>query len=102
MVYTIKDMAQGYLSITQIAERTGLARNTIKVYAQIGRLPPHDATIGRAKGWLAETVDAWWARRQGIAETENNQPLRDNDDQKGPQAVTVSTEDGRLTVTMHE
>jgi predicted DNA-binding transcriptional regulator AlpA len=48
-----------YLSITQIAERTGLARNTIKVYVQIGRLPPHDAVIGRVKGWLPKTIDDW-------------------------------------------
>lgn len=56
-------MGKAYLSITQIAERSGLARNTIKVYAQIGRLPPADATIGRIKGWRLETIDNWLAQR---------------------------------------
>ena len=95
-------MGQRYLSISQIAERTGLARNTVKVYAQIGRLPPHDATIGRTKGWLDETIDTWWDRRRGVAETENGHPVHDNGDAAHAQSVTVSAEGGQLVVTMHE
>jgi predicted DNA-binding transcriptional regulator AlpA len=54
-----------YLSITQIAEKSGLARNTVKVYSQIpGRLPPPDAMIGRIKGWLPETIDRWITGRK--------------------------------------
>ncbi|AAN07946.1 helix-turn-helix DNA binding protein [Mycobacterium phage Avani] len=53
-----------YLSITEVAERTGLALNTVKAYSQVpGRLPEPDAIVGRVKGWLPETIDAWMARR---------------------------------------
>lgn len=53
-----------YLSVTEFAERAGLSRNTVKAYSQIpGRIPEPDAMIGRVKGWLPETVDAWISRR---------------------------------------
>lgn len=53
-----------YLGISEIAERTGLAPNTVKAYSQIpGRLPEPDAVVGRVKGWLPETIDAWLAQR---------------------------------------
>ena len=54
-----------YLSVTQVAERTGLALNTVKAYSQDTprRMPNPDAMIGRVKGWKAETIDAWHTRR---------------------------------------
>lgn len=53
-----------YLSVTEFAARAGLSINSIKAYTQIpGRLPEPDAMIGRVKGWLPETVDAWIAKR---------------------------------------
>jgi predicted DNA-binding transcriptional regulator AlpA len=54
-----------YLSVTQIAERTGLALNTVKAYSQDTprRMPNPDAMIGRVKGWKVQTIDAWRARR---------------------------------------
>lgn len=56
---------QTYLSVTEIAERTGLTLNTVKSYSQIpGRLPAPDAMIGRVKGWLPETIDAWSDRKK--------------------------------------
>jgi predicted DNA-binding transcriptional regulator AlpA len=52
-----------YLSVTEVADRTGLTLNTIKAYSQIpGRLPEPDAMIGRVKGWLPKTIDAWRPR----------------------------------------
>jgi predicted DNA-binding transcriptional regulator AlpA len=55
-----------YLSVTEFADRAGLSRNTIKAYAMVpGRIPEPDAMVGRVKGWLPETVDAWMARRSG-------------------------------------
>lgn len=55
---------QTYLGVTELAERTGLAVNTAKSYSQIpGRLPEPDAMIGRVKGWLPETIDAWVRKR---------------------------------------
>jgi len=54
-----------YLSVTQVADRIGLALNTIKAYSQDTprRMPNPDAMIGRVKGWKAETIDAWHERR---------------------------------------
>lgn len=53
-----------YLSVTDVAERTGLSLNTIKAYSQVpGRLPPPDARIGRVKGWLPKTIDGWLSAR---------------------------------------
>lgn len=53
-----------YLSVTEFAARTGLSINSVKAYTQIpGRLPEPDAVVGRVKGWLPETVDAWMAKR---------------------------------------
>jgi len=55
---------QKYLSVTEVADKAGLSRNTVKSYSQIpGRLPEPDAMVGRVKGWLPETIDAWMARR---------------------------------------
>jgi predicted DNA-binding transcriptional regulator AlpA len=54
-----------YLSVTEVAERIGLAVNTVKAYSQNTprRMPNPDAMIGRVKGWSAATIDAWHARR---------------------------------------
>jgi predicted DNA-binding transcriptional regulator AlpA len=54
-----------YLSVSDVAKRTGLSLNTIKAYSQVpGRLPQPDALIGdRVKGWLPETIDRWVVRR---------------------------------------
>jgi predicted DNA-binding transcriptional regulator AlpA len=62
-MYTIQTM-QRYLGISEVAQRARLSRNTVKSYSQIpGRLPEPDAVIGRIKGWLPETIDAWLAQR---------------------------------------
>lgn len=53
-----------YLSVTEVAERAGLSRNTVKAYTQIpGRLPEPDVMVGNVKGWAHETIDAWIQRR---------------------------------------
>ncbi|OBF23086.1 hypothetical protein A5720_00100 [Mycolicibacterium conceptionense] len=62
-VLTVNEVVR-YLSVTEFAERTGLSLNSVKAYSQVpGRLPEPDAMIGRVKGWLPETVDAWIERR---------------------------------------
>jgi predicted DNA-binding transcriptional regulator AlpA len=56
---------QKYLSVTEVAKRTGLTLNTIKSYSQVpGRLPGPDAMIGRVKGWLPKTIDSWVKHRR--------------------------------------
>lgn len=53
-----------YLGVAEVAERTGLAMNTIKSYSQIpGRMPQPDCLVGRIKGWLPETIDRWMETR---------------------------------------
>ncbi|MEB3021334.1 helix-turn-helix transcriptional regulator [[Mycobacterium] crassicus] len=55
---------QKYLSVAEVADKTGLSRNTVKAYSQVpGRLPEPDAMIGRVRGWLPETIEAWISKR---------------------------------------
>lgn len=48
-----------YLSRAEFAERIGVLTGTLSRY----KLPEPDAMIGSARGWTAETVDAWNASR---------------------------------------
>ncbi|WP_228822173.1 helix-turn-helix transcriptional regulator [Nocardia farcinica] len=50
-----------YLSAPELAERIGVQRTTLNRY----KLPVEDALIGDVRGWLAQTVDDWNARRPG-------------------------------------
>lgn len=51
-----------YLSRTDVAHRIGIknVRNLNGI-----ELPPHDVEVGKHKGWLPETIDAWHAMRPG-------------------------------------
>jgi len=54
-----------YLGVSEVADRTGLSRNTVKAYSQAaGRMPKPDAAIGRVKGWLPKTIDTWITKRR--------------------------------------
>ena len=50
-----------YLSTSEFAARIGVKPDTLNRY----KLPEPDAMIGRTRGWLPETVDAWNASRPG-------------------------------------
>lgn len=50
-----------YLSSTEVAERIGVAPDTLGRY----KLPEPDALIGTTRGWLPATIDAWNASRPG-------------------------------------
>ena len=52
-------MTTEYLGIKQVSERLGVAN------AASYKLPEPDATIGRTRGWLPETIDQWNAQRPG-------------------------------------
>jgi predicted DNA-binding transcriptional regulator AlpA len=54
-----------YLSMPEIAERAGLAEQTVRQYRSRGRLPHPDAMIGRTPGWQVATADAWIATLPG-------------------------------------
>ena len=54
-----------YLSLAEVAERTGLALNTVRAYERQGRLPKPDAMTGRTRGWRPETIDYWTKNRVG-------------------------------------
>lgn len=50
-----------YLSRTEVAELLGVKPDTLSRY----KLPEPDATVGTARGWLRETIEAWNATRPG-------------------------------------
>jgi predicted DNA-binding transcriptional regulator AlpA len=50
-----------YLGIAEAAQRLGISPHTLKAYA----LPPADVMIGRIRGWLPDTIDAWNRARPG-------------------------------------
>lgn len=50
-----------YLSRTEVAQRLSISPDSLSRY----KLPEPDAMIGRTRGWLAETIDAWNAGRPG-------------------------------------
>jgi len=50
-----------YLSVTDVAHRLGISPAAVSAY----KLPQPDATIGRTRGWLPETIDRWNANRPG-------------------------------------
>jgi len=50
-----------YLSRLEFAHRIGVSSDSLGRY----KLPEPDAIIGRARGWLPETVDEWQANRPG-------------------------------------
>lgn len=60
---------QQYLSLSDLARRVGITRNTASSYSQKNLLPKPDAFIGlgdkAVRGWLPETVDEWQANRPG-------------------------------------
>ena len=50
-----------YLSVTDVARRLGISTAAVSAY----KLPQPDATIGRTRGWLPDTIDQWNAQRPG-------------------------------------
>ena len=50
-----------YLSSGEVAARLGITLDALMHY----KLPEPDALIGRTRGWLPETIDAWNASRPG-------------------------------------
>ncbi|BCK58386.1 hypothetical protein [Nocardia wallacei] len=55
-------MAIKYYNLREFAEFIGLPKSTLQKY----KLPPHDAIIGRSKGWLPQTCKEWNERRPGV------------------------------------
>ena len=59
-------MAVEYLSVTDVAKRLGISTAAVSAY----KLPQPDATIGRTRGWLPETIDQWKRSAQDAASAE--------------------------------
>lgn len=54
-------MTTEYLSVKQVAERLGITQGALLSL----NMPTPDATIGRTRGWLPETIDEWNRNRPG-------------------------------------
>lgn len=54
-------MTQHYLSATEAAQYLGITRGAFMSL----KLPEPDAYVGKARGWLPETIDQWNANRPG-------------------------------------
>lgn len=65
-----------YLDSKQVGERVGLAHQTVRQMRARGKMPDPDAMIGRAVGWLPETVDEWIKERNSGVELVTSQPTR--------------------------
>ena len=50
-----------YLSVTDVSKRLGISTAAVSACSR----PHPDATIGRTRGWLPETIDQWNAQRPG-------------------------------------
>ncbi len=54
-------MTEHYLSLSDVARRLGI---TTAAAAQ-ANLPDPDVTVGKARGWSPETIEAWLPTRPG-------------------------------------
>ena len=54
-------MSIHYLGLNDVADRLGITKGALARY----KLPEPDATVGKARGWLPETIDQWNAARPG-------------------------------------
>jgi excisionase family DNA binding protein len=50
-----------YLTVTEVAERLGLAPSTLTAYRARGRMPAPDVQYGRTPLWRPETITRWRA-----------------------------------------
>ncbi|OTA27327.1 hypothetical protein B9G54_01475 [Alloscardovia macacae] len=49
------------MSLTEVARQLGITQGALSTL----NLPEPDAIVGRSRGWLPETIDAWQATRPG-------------------------------------
>jgi predicted DNA-binding transcriptional regulator AlpA len=54
-----------YLSMPEIAARTGLAESTVRTYRARGKLPAPAVMVGMAGGWTVDVIDAWAKKLPG-------------------------------------
>ena len=58
-----------WLTISEIAEVTGLKVDTINKYRTRATLPEPDFVIGRTPVWKRETIESWNALRPTLEKT---------------------------------
>ncbi|SHW35913.1 Uncharacterised protein [Mycobacteroides abscessus subsp. abscessus] len=54
-----------YWSLGEFADEAGLKLDTMKGYLRMKLLPPHQAQVGRSRGWLPERGRHWMTHRRG-------------------------------------
>lgn len=64
-------MTTDWLTISDIAEATGLKVDTINKYRTRNTLPEPDSKIGRTPVWKRDTIETWNALRSTIEVTNN-------------------------------
>lgn len=73
-------MTTEYLGVTDVAKRLGISTAAVSAY----KLPEPDATIGRTRGWLPDTIDRWNASRPGRASAEDAHARTRPNNKKSP------------------
>ena len=73
-------MTTEYLGVTDVAKRRGISTAAVSAY----KLPEPDATIGRTRGWLPETIDQWNAQRPAAASAEAGHAKTRPNNKKAP------------------
>lgn len=49
-----------YLSISEVADRIGQKRATVRKWHERGQMPEPVALIGDVSGWTPGQIDGWW------------------------------------------
>lgn len=80
-----------YLSYSEVAARLGITTGGLGG----AKLPSPDAIIGKTRGWLPETIDAWNATRPGRGNW--RRPHEPDQAPEGANNVEAATVDGERT-----
>lgn len=54
-------MTTHYMNMTEVAKYLNISVGALSTY----KLPAPDATLGKSRGWLPETIETWNANRPG-------------------------------------
>lgn len=66
------------LTITDVAERVGVKRQTIDAYRLRGLMPEPDGYLGKSPWWRAKTIDRWNATRNQLGRPRHDRARRES------------------------